>query len=411
MAEYLISGGTPLRGRVEVSGAKNGALPILFATLLIRGETVLYHVPDIGDIRLATEILSRMGATVTRAGRNTLRVDTAGAEVNRIPLSLCAKIRASSYLIGACLARFGRVPELPTGGCNFGTRPLDCHYAVLGAMGAVGEDALTAPAGLVPTRFAFPFVSVGATVNAVLAALAAPGVTHLSGCAREGHVTDFLRFLVAAGAGIEGVGTGDLTITGGRTLTAVSYVIAPDEVEAGTYLCCAAAVGGDVEVAGVEPQALSPLTDVLVRMGCRIREEANTLRLIRRTPLSAAAVETAPAPGFPTDLHPPLAAVMCCAGGKSRIRECVFRERFRYTEELRKMGADLVREGDTLHIRPAPLHSAEVTATDLRGGAALLIAALAAPGKTVLGNRELLERGYESLPAKLRAIGARVDQV
>jgi UDP-N-acetylglucosamine 1-carboxyvinyltransferase len=408
MAEYKIYGGTRLTGRVRISGAKNGALPLLFASILAEGECVFYHMPDIGDVRMAAELLARMGARVTWRDPHTVSINTAGVMPEGVPTGLSSGMRASSYLLGACLSRFGYASAPRTGGCDFGNRPLNCHYEVFHAMGAVGEEALCAPHGLHGCSYVFPQVSVGATVNALLAASRTEGTTELWGCATEPHVVALQRFLTCLGVRITGLGGRHLTVVGNRHLRGCAFSVAPDEIEAGTYLCAAAACGGTVTVADVAPAALAPLLAVLEGAGCEIERAGDAVTLTRTGRLRGAEVETAPAPGFPTDLHPPLAAALCMAEEVSHIRERVWQERFRYTGELMKMGADMRAAGDTLTVRPATLHPASVTATDLRGGAALVIAALATGGRSVVAQRELLERGYERLPQKLRGLGAEI---
>lgn len=406
MSEYRIIGGAPLVGEIEVSGAKNGALPLLFASVLAGGACTYYHVPDIGDVRLALRILSEMGARVTRTDAHTVTINACYLSPEAIPRHLTAGMRASSYLLGACLGRFGYAAEPLTGGCDFGNRPLNCHYGVFHALGARGEGEVYAPpGGLTGGRYAFPQVSVGATVNGLFAACRANGVTHLSNCATESHVGDLIRFLLALGADIRGVGTPELVIRGRPHLGRTSFVVSPDEIEAGTYLLAGAATAGDVTVTGIRPCDLAPLTDVLVRAGCRVDTAPDRVRVRRGERFSGVTFETAPAPGFPTDLHPQTVAALCFAAGESRVTERVWRERFRYTGELARMGASFVREGQTLTLRPAAMHAADVAATDLRGGAALAIAALAVPGASRLTGCELIERGYEDFTGKLSRLG------
>ncbi len=408
MTELKIWGGGPLVGSVAVSGAKNGALPLLFASVIAGGSCTFYHVPNIGDVRLAVELLAEMGAYVSWADAHTVTINTSALDPMCIREDMTTRLRASSYLLGACLGRFGLCPPLSTGGCDFGARPLDCHYAVFHALGAVGERELEAPQGLHPTTYCFSRVSVGATINALLTAACIPGESIFYGCAVEPHVSDLARFLVILGAEIEGIGTPCLRVRGTKHRGGGTYVVSPDDIEAGTFLLAVAACGGDITLRDVSPAALDATLDVLARMGCEIASKKNEIRLIRRHRLDAVRVETAPAPGFPTDLHPPLAAALCFAAGESYIRETVWQKRFRYVEELRRMGAEMTAEGDTLCITPAQLSPATVTATDLRGGAALVIAALATHGESTIRARTVLERGYEDLPRRLRALGAQM---
>lgn len=410
MSEYRIWGGVPLVGEVRVSGAKNGALPLLFASILATGPCTFYRVPDIGDIRLGTKILTEMGARVVWQDPHTVTVDARGFSPEAPPAALTAKMRASSYLLGACLGRFGYAPAPATGGCDFGNRPLNCHYEVFHALGAKGDDRLRAPVGgLVGCEYTYPGVSVGATVNGLLAAVTARGITHLHGCATESHVGDLIRFLRCLGADISGIGTPDLTVRGVRELGSSPFIVSPDDIEAGTYLIAGVATGGSVTVTDISPASLVPLTAVLARAGCDIEKTPESVTVSRGSVFRGISVETAPAPGFPTDLHPPLVASLCRATGESRMRERVWQERFQYTRELEKLGAQFTREGDTLTVHPASLHAGEVTATDLRGGAALLVAALCVPGRTTLLRRDLLERGYEALIRKMTALGAEIE--
>ncbi len=406
MSEMKIWGGEPLVGSVSVSGAKNGALPLLFASVVAEGVSTFYHVPDIGDVRLAVRLLTEMGAEAEWLDRGILRLNTADMDPTCVNTEIAACLRASSYLLGACLGRYGMAPALTTGGCDFGARPLNCHYDFFHAVGAEGEQALACPCGLHPTEHTFPQVSVGATVNALLTAARIPGETILHGCAREGHVSDLARYLNSIGAEVTGIGTSTLRIRGTRVPHGGNYIVSPDDVEAGTYLFAAAACGGDVTLTDVTPSALTTTVGVLRDMGCEVTESTTALRLVRRAPLRPASVMTAPAPGFPTDLHPPLVAAMLNADGEGLVRECVWQSRFRYTEELCRMGARLAVNGDTVRTEPSRLHPAVVDATDLRGGAALVIAALATRGRSIITSREILERGYEDMGRKLRALGA-----
>ncbi len=408
MSQYKIWGGEKLGGRVRISGAKNGALPLLFASVVTEGCCTFYGVPNIGDVRLAIELLSDMGAEVVWLDEGILRIHTGQIDPTHINGEITARLRASSYLLGACLARFGSCTALTTGGCDFGSRPLDCHYAFFHAVGAEGERELTTPHGLHGAEFTFPRVSVGATINALLAASRITEEVVLHGCAVEGHVSDLARFLMSVGVEIEGIGTQTLRIRGIRRPRGGSYIVSPDDIEAGTYLFAAAACGGNVTVCDVSPRALSATAEVLLHMGCDITVRSTEMHLKRTAPLCPVSVETAPAPGFPTDLHPPLAATLLFSSGGGVVRERVWRERFRYVGELRKMGADMAVDGDTLTISPSHLHPATVTATDLRGGAAMVIAALATRGRCVISAREILERGYEDMPRKLRALGAAI---
>lgn len=408
MAYLQVEGGRALEGQVEIAGAKNAALPILFATILVRGTTILYRVPDIGDVRFAIEILTRMGARVTYLDTHTLSISTDALDPMSVPLGLTGYLRASSYLMGACLGRFGKCVIPTTGGCDFGARPLNWHHDIFTEMGAEGETQLCAPKGLRAIRHTFSSVSVGATINASLAAVGAEGTTILKGCAKEGHVRALLQFLRQAGACIRGIGTDEIVITGGVPLRGTRYTIIPDEIEAGTYLSACAATGGRLTVLGISPHALRPLTKHLGDMGCQIEEGVFSITCRRTGALGGTIVTTGPHPAFPTDLHPPLVAAMCRADTPSRLTETIWQDRFQYTQELEKLGANFSLHGDTIEVYPSELVAHDMTATDLRGGAAALIGALCCKGVSRIDRAEILSRGYESLAVKFSSLGASV---
>ncbi|MBQ4324404.1 MAG: UDP-N-acetylglucosamine 1-carboxyvinyltransferase [Clostridia bacterium] len=408
MREYKIYGGVPLEGRVQIGGAKNGALPLLFAALLAEGESVFYNMPDIGDVRLAGELLCRMGARVVWRDPHTVSVCRADFSPDSPDARLTGKIRASSYLLGLSLGGWGRASAPATGGCNFGNRPLNCHYDLFHALGATGDAALSAPRGLHGGTYTFPFVSVGATVNALLVAARLEETVELFGCATEPHVVDLERYLLLLGVRIEGVGTPHLTLRGSKHLVGHAYGVAPDDIEAGTYLLAACATRGRVELVSVTPRVLAPLLAVLEEGGCRVTCGRDSVLADAGGWVGGTVTETAPFPGFPTDLQPPLVAALCFGTRAATVRECVWANRFRYTAALEKMGARMDICGDTLTVFPTEMHPASMEATDLRGGAAMVIAALAARGRSTLEGVELIERGYENLPRKLRGLGAEI---
>ena len=411
MEQLSIYGGKPLRGIVTVSGSKNAALPILFATLLTDGETLLENLPDIADVRLALQILAEMGCRTERRGAG-IAICTEGAQYRMPAPEAVGLMRASTYLLGGCLGRFGMC-ELPRpGGCNFGTRPIDLHCRALSALGAQfsteGNCLVGKASGMHGAEICFPTCSVGATVNTLLAAVCAAGETRIRGAAMEPHVVDLARYLNACGAQIEGAGTDEIRVVGGRPLHGCRHRIIGDMIEAGTYLMAGLATRGEVSVRGVSVAELTAVLQTLVRMGGVVSVSGDCVRCRSSGPLQNVAVRTAPYPGFPTDLHPQLCALMATGYGLGRITETVFPTRFRYTEELRRMGAQLyVGDGEVLiwggNLRPAP-----ITVPDLRAGAALLIAALSAPGETVLSDCGFLYRGYTDLAPKLWSLGASV---
>lgn len=413
MKSYIVEGGTPLSGTVFVSGAKNAALPILFATLLVEGRVYLEGIPDIRDTALAIEILRALGADCLPIGKGAYVIDTTCAKDVDIKAEMAAGMRASSYLLGAMCARFGHCKLPLPGGCNLGERPIDLHLNALSSLGAethFGEGFVDVLANLLyGNEIVFATTSVGATVNALLAATAARGKTVLRRASFEPHVTDLVRFLKKCGAAIEGEGSDTLTVYGGKPLSGCAYSVMADAMEAGTFLIAAAATGGEVTVKGICPLHLTTL--------CRSLKEAGAIFTLRENEISVKAperlcgicVKTAPYPAFPTDLHPQLSACLCKAVGESVIEETVWPSRFQYVAELQKCGGKFEVKDNRLYITGVPsLLPAEMVATDLRGGAAAVTAALMAKGKSKITGAEMIERGYENLPMKLRALGAEI---
>ncbi len=414
MKRYLIRGGRPMRGTVRVSGFKNAALPILYATILTGDVYTVRNLPHIRDVLMTLEILHRMGASVTFLDRETVKLDTRFLVPRRPPDDCVRALRASSYLLGACLARFGRVSMTLPGGCQIGSRPFDLHRLALTALGADWRQEETTLAvtahRLTGGEIAFPTSSVGATVNALLAATAADGLTVIRNASREPHIGALCSFLRQMGADIEEE-RGCLRVYGGLPLHGADVTVMPDMIEAGTFLAALGAVGGSVFLSGAEASPLSPVIEAYTRMGLEIREETGGLAASRQGPLRPIALEASPHPGFPTDMHPETAAMACFAGGVSTIRDRVFPDRFAYLEPLRQMGADVRREGDTVTVTPAPLHPARVTVTDLRGGAAAVLAALGTEGESEIFGVELIGRGYDRLAPKLTSLGLSIEEV
>lgn len=402
MEKFVIGGGTPLSGDVFVSGSKNAALPLLFATIVVGGISEIGNLPDISDIRVTLSILSAMGAEVTYLARDRVRVSTDSLTGADPPLALTSQIRASTYLLGAMLARFGRAHIGGYGGCNFSARPIDMHIAAAQAFGAVKQgDILLAPR-LVGGDIRFHTVSVGATVNALLLAVAAEGESVIGNAAVEPHVLSLIRFLGAAGAKIEVVGR-EIRVTGAPLHDGRAEVI-PDMIEAGTYLLCAPVTGGIVRVHGACAEELSPLTDALTLAGVDIEKKGDILTARGRACRSVSVV-TAPYPGFATDLHPPLVPALAFGEG-GQIREGVFPERFGYLSELAKFGIRSSVEGATVRLFPSGSHAAKARATDLRGGAAAVLTALSAKGRSEVFDADKILRGYEGFAGKLTALGA-----
>lgn len=419
MDKIVICGKKPLYGTIDISGMKNAALPILFATVLVGGKFVLENLPDVNDINLTLEILSLLGAPCTRKG-NVTEIDTTHLDERaEIPLSIVKKMRASYYLVGAELGRYGKAHVGYPGGCDFGTRPIDQHlksFRALGAAAEVNGGYIEAEAkdGLFGCRIFFDVVSVGATVNAMLAAARAEGLTVIENAAREPHIVDLANFLNTCGAHITGAGTDVIKIRGEKALHGCSYDIIPDMIEAGTYMTAVAAAGGRVTLRGIIPKHLESVTAKLLEMGVTVNLDDDSVEVIRDPDkkLSRIMVKAVPYPGFPTDMQPQICALVCGAAGTSYISEGVWNARFRYVEELIRMGAHILVEGQTAIVEGGvPLKGTQVSATDLRGGAAMVIAALAAEGITVIDKIELIERGYDDLVGKLAGVGADIRRV
>lgn len=410
---FLISGGKPLYGSIRAQGAKNAALPMLFATILCNEPVTLYGVPDIGDVRVALSLLRHYGVHVERVADGTLILDSTEATLPTDLPSEAREIRASSYLLGAAVTRFGEVSIPYPGGCSFGVRPLDYHRAGLAALGVSWHED---EAGITVkkeegrgARFVLPYPSVGATVNFILAALGVAGESTLLGYAREHHVLDFITFLREMGAKI--YAEGDLLRIEGSRLKGGAYSVTPDAIEAGTYLIAAAATGGSVTVERVRYGELSPLLLAFGKMNIPFRFSGDSVTIYRPQRILGTSVTAAPYPGFPTDLHPLMAVLFARAEGGGVVSDLVWEERFSYIEELAKMGFSARLSPHTVHVFEKTLRGATVEATDLRGGAALVVAALIAEGKSTVKREELILRGYEMLPQKLFSLGAEIQVV
>lgn len=418
MVKYVIHGGNPLRGTVQISGAKNAAVGILPATLLVKGNCRIENVPDISDIRLLLQILDEMGATIRHLSANVIEVDCTHVRDSVAPIELVRRIRASYYLIGAQLGRFGHAKVALPGGCNFGPRPIDQHIKGFEAIGAAvelnnGYVCATAPdTGLVGARVNLDVVSVGATMNIMIGAVLANGTTYIENAAKEPHIVDLANFLNAMGAKISGAGTDVIKIRGVRSLHGGSYSIIPDQIEAGTYMAAAAAAGGDVTVQNLIPKHMECITAKLREMGAKITEYEDAIRVVSNGRLRRANVKTLPYPGFPTDMQSQIGVCMAVARGTSIITEGIYDNRFRYCAELNRMGASIQVDTKVAVIDGVEkLHGCAVKACDLRAGAAMVIAGLAADGTTTVEDVHYIERGYESMVEKLRAIGADITRI
>lgn len=413
MDKYIINGGRPLYGEVEISGAKNAAVAIIPAALMVEGVCRIENIPRISDTDMLLTILSEMGAKVRTVNKNTLEIDCTSVRAEGAPFELMRKIRASYYLIGAMLGRFGRAVTTMPGGCNFGVRPIDQHIKGMTALGAHVEVRggfvyADAPAeGLVGCKIYLDKVSVGATMNIMIAAARANGKTVIENAAREPHIVDLANFLNSMGADVRGAGTDTIKIYGVQKLHGGSYSIIPDQIEAGTYMTAVAAAGGEVTIRNVIPKHLDCISAKLRETGVIIDEFSDYITVSRLSKLTRTNVKTQPYPGFPTDMQPQICAVLCLAGGTSVVTEGVWDNRYKYISELKKMGAEVQVDGKTAVIEGVEyLTGAPVLACDLRAGAAVVIAGLAAKGVTVVEDVEFIERGYEDFVGKLSALGA-----
>ena len=411
MEYFMITGGHPLEGIAPVHGAKNSALPILAATLLAKGESVIHNCPDLTDVQTALDILENLGCRVRREG-DTVMVDTSCAQGTRIPDHLMSRMRASVLFLGALLAREGCAEAGWPGGCALGARPIDLHLAAFQALGARVEDReehiICRGRTLHGTRLTLPIPSVGATENAMLAACGAEGVTILQNPAREPEIADLQGFLQAMGADVEGAGTDRILIRGGRPLRPASYRVMADRIVTATYLCSVASAGGEGIFTGTDGGHLLPVLEALTAAGCTIRREPGRILIRKDRPLAAVHITTGPYPAFPTDAQPLLAAALAGGVGESTITETIFDRRFRYVQGLDALGAEICLEGNTARITGRPLHGGQVTAPDLRGGAALVIAALGAEGESRITGLSHIQRGYEGLEDTLQMLGASI---
>ena len=417
MTKYLIHGGRPLHGTIHISGAKNAAVAIIPAALLVDGVCRIENVPQISDVTLILQILRELGADVRLVNRTTVEVDCSHIRNRQVPYELARKIRASYYLVGALLSRFGWAEVPLPGGCDLGGRPVDQHIKGFVSMGADVEvrngliDArVPNGARLSGGQVYLDIVSVGATMNIMLAATLASGMTVIENAAKEPHIVDLANFLNSMGADIRGAGTDVIKIHGVARLRGGSYSIIPDQIEAGTYMAAVAAAGGEVVIRNVIPKHLDCITAKLVEMGVEVEELDDALRLRREGPMGRVNVKTMPYPGFPTDMQPQIAAALCVAQGTSVLTEGVWDNRYRYVDEFRRMGARIQVDGKVAviegvdHLTGAPIH-----ACDLRAGAAMVIAGLAAQGVTEIDGIHHIERGYETIVEKLANLGADIQ--
>lgn len=416
MERFIINGGKRLSGKIEVSGMKNAALPIIFSTILVEDRCIIENIPEIRDVTTALEIITAMGARVRMLDRTTVEIDTTGIVCGSAPYELARSIRASYYILGAELGRFGMTTSAFPGGCNFITRPIDLHikgFEALGATVSIDEGSIHAFAkdGLKANSIYLDIESVGATINIILAAVKAEGLTIIDNAAREPHIVDLANFLNSCGANISGAGTDVIKIRGVKSLHGVSYAIIPDMIEAGTYMIAAAATHSVLTVANIIPKHLESITAKLEEMGVSVVEDDESVVVDGRCSLSRIRLKALPYPGFPTDMQPQMCVLLCLANGVSTITDSVWDNRFRYTGELARMGANITVEGKTATVVGGKLRAAAIKAVDLRAGAAMVIAGLAAEGETTIDDVYHIERGYERMVEKLNAVGADIRRV
>lgn len=416
MEQYVIKGGIPLVGEVEIGGAKNAALPILAAAIMTDETVVIENMPDVRDTNVLIQAMESIGVIVERVDRHTVKVNASQIHTLVIEDDFIKKIRASYYLLGALLGKYKRAEVSLPGGCNIGSRPIDQHikgFKALGAEVEISYGLIRAEAEkLVANHIYLDVVSVGATINVMMAAVMAEGKTIIENAAKEPHVVDLANFLNSMGANIKGAGTDVIRIKGVEKLHKTEYAIIPDQIEAGTFMFAAAVTKGDVTVKNVIPKHLESISAKLLEIGCEIEESDDAVRVVAAKPLTHTHVKTLPYPGFPTDMQPQIAVALGLSQGTSIVTESIFENRFKYVDELTRMGANIKVEGNTAIIDGVAQYTgASITAPDLRAGAALVMAALAAEGYSTVDEIRYIERGYEDFPLKLQSLGAQIATV
>ena len=416
MEKYIIRGGNKLQGEVSISGAKNAAVAILPAVILSDEPCIIENVPNISDIDITIKILLSRGAEVTMLNKTTLRIDPRRVHTPCVEYDLAKNMRASYYFLGSLLGKVGKARVSMPGGCDLGARPVDQHlkgFSSLGAECSVDHGMIHAQADkLVGAHIYFDMVTVGATINVMLAAVKADGLTVIENAAKEPHIVDLANFLNSMGADIMGAGTDVIKIKGVKSLHGTQYSIIPDQIEAGTYMVAAAATNGNVLIKNVIPKHLESITAKLQKIGVRVEEYDDSVRVIGTGRLTKTNVKTLPHPGFPTDMQPQITTLLTLAEGTSIVTESIFDNRFKYVDQLRRMGADISVDGRVAVIEgTGRLMGAPVRATDLRAGVALVIAGLAAVGTTEVEDIYHVERGYEDLEKKLRSLGADIRKI
>lgn len=414
--QYIIKGGTPLRGEVTIGGAKNAALGILAAAIMTDDTVVIDNLPDVRDINVLLDAIAGIGATVRRIDRHAVEIN--GSTINDVSIDsdTIRKIRASYYLLGALLGKYNRANVSLPGGCDIGSRPIDLHlkgFRALGASVSIEHGMINASAGqLVGNHIFLDTVSVGATINIMLAACKAAGKTIIENAAKEPHIVDVANFLNSMGASIKGAGTDKIRITGVESLHGSEYSIIPDQIEAGTFMIAAAATRGDVLIKNVIPKHLEAISVKLVEIGATVEEFDDAVRVTCDHRLSHTQIKTLPYPGFPTDMQPQIATLLALSAGTSTVTESIFENRFKYVDELSRMGAAIKVEGNVAIIEGVEhLTSASISAPDLRAGAALVVAGLVADGYTTIDSIHFIERGYECFEKKMTALGASMEKI
>ena len=416
MEQYVVKGGVPLRGEVSIGGAKNAALGILAAAIMTDETVTIENVPNVRDTRVLLQAIEGIGAKVKYIYNNTVQINGGSISDLNVEYEYIRKIRASYYLLGALLGKYKESNVALPGGCNIGSRPIDQHlkgFKALGAKVNIDHGVVSAKAeNLVGGHIYFDVVTVGATINLMMASCMAEGETILENAAKEPHIVDVANFLNAMGANIKGAGTDVIRIKGVNRLHGCTYSIIPDQIEAGTFMMAAAATRGDIVIKDVIPKHLESITAKLLEMGCKLVEGDDWIRVIAEGEVGSTNVKTLPYPGFPTDMQPQIAVALALAKGSSMVTESIFENRFKYVDELNRMGAKIKVEGNTAYIEVVEkFTSAQVAAPDLRAGAALVIAALAADGISQIDDIEYIQRGYEDFEGKLSALGAIIAKV
>lgn len=417
MEQYIMKGGNPLHGEVTISGAKNAALGILAASIMTDETVILENLPNVRDIRVLLQAMQEIGAKVEYVDDNTVKIN--GSEISSVSIDyeFIRKIRASYYLLGALLGKYRKSQVALPGGCNIGSRPIDQHikgFKALGAEVRIEQGMIATEAEqLVGTHIYMDVVSVGATINVMMAAAMAEGKSIIENAAKEPHIVDVANFLNSMGANIKGAGTDVIRVQGVEKLHGTEYSIIPDQIEAGTFMCMAAATKGDVVIKNVIPKHLEAISAKLIEIGATVEEYDDAVRVVGSDKrLGATHIKTLPYPGFPTDMQPQIATLLALSDGSSIVTESIFENRFKYVDELARMGAKITVESNTAFIEGVEEFSAaKVSAPDLRAGAALVMAGLAADGITTVDQIEYVQRGYESFEEKLRGLGALIERI